>query len=146
MIRVVHPRSGSWFFPYLGSGSRGSKRHRIPDPYLQHRNLSFLWPIFRGRVLRWRRGCGRPPPGPLWSAPRPLYLLRPPQRPGTVHNHTETQPPVIGMVCRIRKFTSFCLVLYWDWAAWIFVWKKVGNFWRFLQKEVAEQCCGKGVI
>jgi hypothetical protein len=41
------------------------------------------------------------------------------------------------------------LFLYWDWAAWTFVKKKIKKveiFLRFLHKEVAEQCCGKGMI
>ncbi len=36
MVRVVHPGSGSWFFTHPGSRIQGSKRHRIPDPNLQH--------------------------------------------------------------------------------------------------------------
>ncbi len=39
MIRVIHPGSGSrslTFYPSPDPGTRGSKRHRIPDPDLQH--------------------------------------------------------------------------------------------------------------
>ncbi len=50
-IRVVHPGSGSWFFTH--PGSRGSKRHRMPD--LQHCLLASPW-----RVAGWGRRCGRP--------------------------------------------------------------------------------------
>ncbi len=38
-ILVVHPGSGFWFFTH--PGSRGQKRHRIPDPDPQHCVL--LW-------------------------------------------------------------------------------------------------------
>ncbi len=42
MIRDVHPGFGSLFFPY--AGSRGQKRHRIPDPDPQH--CCLLWHLF----------------------------------------------------------------------------------------------------
>jgi len=42
MIRVVHPRSGSWYF--YPSRIQRSKRHRIPNPDQQHR-LRHLPPL-----------------------------------------------------------------------------------------------------
>ncbi len=48
MIRVVHPGSGSWLFTH--PGSRGSKRHRIPDP---QQRMGFFAKQMMGKW--WRR-------------------------------------------------------------------------------------------
>jgi hypothetical protein len=61
VIRIVHPRSGSWFFNHNGSRNQESKRHRIPKPG------SATWTnVFRTRA--WATAgadsCGRVPPTP----------------------------------------------------------------------------------
>ncbi len=58
MIRVVHPRSGSWFFTHPGSRIQGSKRHRIPDLDPQHcffAHVAELFVIFSHVTQFWTR-------------------------------------------------------------------------------------------